>query len=191
MSNLPQTLKTVNFDGLPVAFTENGYLNATMIAKHYGKRVKDYLRNERTQDYIRALNEHLSEAVKTASQSDGINLPSEQNQLVMVVKGGNPTEQGTWLHPKLAIDFARWLNPRFAVWCDMQIEQMVTGSVQSLTAQITQTSLTLEHVNGNLSNAGRYLVVHGKKTKPQLKAKLAELLIKAQPFLPFVELKGE
>lgn len=32
MSNLPQKLKTVNFDGLPVVFTENGYLNATKIA---------------------------------------------------------------------------------------------------------------------------------------------------------------
>lgn len=73
----------------------------------------------------------------------------------------------------------------------IQMEKQVLQSAQSITAQITQTSLTLEHVDGNLSNAGRYLVTHGKKTKPQLKAKLAELLIKAQPFLPFVELKGE
>lgn len=76
---------------------------------------------------------------------------------------------------------------RYFIECEKQVLQ----SAQSITAQITQTSLTLEHVNGNLSNAGRYLVTHGKKTKPQLKAKLAELLIKAQPFLPFVELKGE
>lgn len=182
MSNLPQTLKTVNFDGLPVTFTENGYLNATMIAKHYGKRVQHQLSNERTKDYIRALNEYLSEAVKTAS---------EQNQLVMLVKGGNPTEQGTWLHPKLAIDFARWLNPRFAVWCDMQIEQMVTGSVQSLTTQITQTSIILQLVDGNLSQAGRYLATHGRYTKPKLKEKLEQLLAEAQLCLPFFEFEGE
>lgn len=190
MSTLTQNLKTVNFDGLPVAFTENGYLNATMIAKHYGKRVKDYLRNERTQDYMRALNEHLSEAVKTASQSDGRNIPS-QNALVIVKKGNSREfEQGTWLHPKLAIDFARWLNPRFAVWCDMQIEQMTTGSLQSLTVQITETSITLQHFDENLSKAGWYLATHGKQTKPQLKAKLTELLQKAQPFLPFIEFGG-
>lgn len=143
--------------------------------------MRDYLINNRTQDYIRALNEHLSEAVKTAS---------EQNQLVIVVKGGKSTEQGTWLHPKLAIDFARWLNPRFAVWCDMQIEQMVTGSVQSLTAEITQTSILLKNIDGNLSEAGRYLAIHGKQTKPTLKGKLSELLQKAQPFLPFIEIEG-
>lgn len=71
----------------------------------------------------------------------------------------------------------------------IQMEKQVLQSAQSITAQITQTSLTLQHVEGNLSNAGRYLVTHGKKTKPQLKAKLAELLAKAQPFLPFVEFK--
>ena len=181
MSNLPQTLKTINYDGVSVSFTKNGYLNATKIAKHYGKQVRDYLINNRTKDYIRALDEHLSEAPETASQ---------QNQLVIIVKGGKSSEQGTWLHPKLAIDFARWLNPRFAVWCDMQIEQMLMSSVKSLTAQITQTSITLQHYDNNLSRAGWYLATHGKQTKPQLKAKLAELLQKAQPFLPFVELKG-
>lgn len=194
MSNLPQTLKTVNFDGLPVAFTENGYLNATMIAKHYGKRVQNYLKSERTQDYIRALNEHLSEAPKTASVDDDSEAPkrASQNNLVIVQKGNSHEfEQGTWLHPKLAIDFARWLNPRFAVWCDMQIEQMTTGSLQSLTAQITETSITLQHFDENLSKAGWYLATHGKQTKPQLKAKLTELLQKAQPYLPFVEFGGE
>jgi hypothetical protein len=25
---------------------------------------------------------------------------------------------GTWLHPKLAVRFAQWLDPKFAVWCD-------------------------------------------------------------------------
>lgn len=193
MNNLPQNLKTVNFDGLPVAFTENGYLNATMIAKHYGKRVQNYLKSERTQDYIRALDEHLSEAVFTASvENSEAPKRASQNDLVIVQKGNSQEfEQGTWLHPKLAIDFARWLNPRFAVWCDMQIEQMLIGSAQSLTAQITQTSILLKNIDGNLSQAGRYLAIHGKQTKPSLKSKLSELLAKAQPFLPFVEFGGE
>lgn len=94
MNNLAQTLKTVNFDGLPVFFTENGYLNATAIAKHYGKRVQHYLDSDRTQDYLSALKEYLTEDGKTAS---------EQNQLVIIVKGGNPDEQGTWLHPNLPL----------------------------------------------------------------------------------------
>lgn len=76
---------------------------------------------------------------------------------------------------------------RYFIECEKQVLQ----SAQSLTAQITQTSITLQHFDSNLSKAGWYLATHGKQTKPQLKAKLAELLQKAQPFLPFVELGGE
>ena len=73
----------------------------------------------------------------------------------------------------------------------IQMEKQVLQSAQSITAQITQTSITLQHYDNNLSRAGWYLATHGKQTKPQLKAKLAELLQKAQPFLPFVEFRGE
>lgn len=29
------------------------------------------------------------------------------------------------MHPKLAVHFARWLDVRFAVWCDMQIDKLL------------------------------------------------------------------
>ncbi|UYZ74492.1 antA/AntB antirepressor family protein [Moraxella bovis] len=72
----------------------------------------------------------------------------------------------------------------------IQMEKQALQSTQSLTAQITETCITLQHFDENLSKAGWYLATHGKKTKPQLKAKLTELLQKAQPFLPFVEFGG-
>ena len=34
--------------------------------------------------------------------------------------------QGTWLHPKLAVAFARWCDIDFALWCDEQIEALIT-----------------------------------------------------------------
>lgn len=72
----------------------------------------------------------------------------------------------------------------------IQMEKQALQSTRSLTAQITETTITLKHFDDNLSHAGRYLATHGKQTKPRLKAKLNELLAKAQPFLPFVELGG-
>lgn len=116
----PVATQTLSFNGIPVNFSDNGYLNATAIAKSFGKTVKDYLINNKTKEYIQALGEFLSERG---------NLLSEQNQLVIIKKGGRGL-QGTWLHPKLAIDFARWLNPKFAVWCDMQIEKILKGEYQ-------------------------------------------------------------
>ena len=54
----------------------------------------------------------------------------DENQLVIVKGGSSKNGGGTWLHPKLAIHFARWLDPRFAVWCDEQIEQILSGSLK-------------------------------------------------------------
>ena len=111
------SIKTVSFGNFPVSFQNNGYLNATVVAAHFNRRVGNYLKSERTQEYIAALAEKLSVTPKRAT---------EDNQIVIIKQGG--TEQGTWLHPKLAVDFARWLDPKFAVWCDEQIEQILSGS---------------------------------------------------------------
>lgn len=36
----------------------------------------------------------------------------EEKQLVIVKNAAPETGGGTWLHPKLAIHFARWLDPK-------------------------------------------------------------------------------
>ena len=111
-------VQSFNFGNIAVSFREDGYLNATQIAAHFGKQARDYLKTEQTQQYITALAEFLS--VKTK-------ILTKENQIVIVKRGGS--EQGTWLHPKLAIHFARWLDPKFAVWCDEQIEALLNGKV--------------------------------------------------------------
>ena len=117
------SIQTFSFNQFSVSFQENGYLNATAIAEQYDKRVGNYLRNERTQEYITALTERLF-------NPETRNRATAENQLVIIKKGGNDKKsQGTWLHPKLAVDFARWLNPKFAVWCDEQIEALLNGKV--------------------------------------------------------------
>ena len=111
-------IQSFQFGNIPVSFRDDGYLNATMIASHFGKLPKDYLKSEQTQQYISALAEKLSVRRK---------ILTKENQVVIVKRGG--IEQGTWLHPKLAVHFARWLDPKFAVWCDEQIEQILSGSL--------------------------------------------------------------
>ena len=113
------TIKSLNFGNVTVSFSKDGFLNATQIAKHFGKRPNDYLLLEQTQNYISALIEHFSTTRKIVVQ---------YNQIVIVQNGGN--NRGTWLHPKLAIHFARWLDPKFAVWCDEQIEHIISGSLK-------------------------------------------------------------
>lgn len=108
-----------SFNGVTVSFNQAGFLNATQIAKHFGKRTENFLRTEQNQEYIAALAEHLSITQKSVIQ---------YNQLVIVKGGSSKNGGGTWLHPKLAIHFARWLDPKFAVWCDEQIDNLLSGS---------------------------------------------------------------
>ena len=84
----------------------DGYVNATAMCRAGGKRWNHYQANDRTQDYIHAL-------------AADAGIPATGNQgLICSVQGGRPEFQGTWIHPRLAVDLARWISPQFAVWMD-------------------------------------------------------------------------
>lgn len=115
------SIVTLQYNDVPVIFQSNAFLNATAIAKHFGKEPKNYLRTNETKEYIAALTEWLF----SSDESNGTKSLVEQNQLVIVKNGSTENGGGTWLHPKLAVNFARWLDARFAVWCDMQIDKLL------------------------------------------------------------------
>ena len=114
------------YKNIDVSFDEKNFLDATSIAKHFDKFVKDYLKTAQTQDYINALAQNLSVG----------NIILTANDLVVVRQGG--AIQGTWLHPKLAVNFARWLSADFAVWCDLKIDELIKNH-QNPTALLPQT----------------------------------------------------
>ena len=154
------SVQKLSFGNVAVSFRQDGYLNATAVASHFGKRVKDFIKTEQNQEYIAALAESLS---------NGRKIPLEQNQLVIVKNGSSQNGGGTWLHPKLAIHFARWLDPKFAVWCDEQIEQLLSGSLQPKPTKALPDGLTADQIETvkKLHNA---LV---KSAPKELQAKIA------------------
>lgn len=84
----------------------DGYVNGTAMCKANGKHLPHYLANARTTEYLQAL-------------SPVVGIPTTgTNGLVQSIQGGSPHLQGTWVHPRLAVDLARWINPAFAVWMD-------------------------------------------------------------------------
>lgn len=101
------------FEGSHVEFTSDGWLNLTSTAKRFNKKAGDWLRNISTQEYI----EELATALNT-----------EAGNLVTVNKGFS--EQGTFAHPDLAVVFARWCSPKFAIWCDQQIKNILKGEFE-------------------------------------------------------------
>jgi phage antirepressor YoqD-like protein len=104
----------------PVSFY-NGMVNATEMAKAFGKRPVDYLKTKSAKAYVSFLN----------SQSDDIH--SEHNTLsidvLRVVNGGK--HNGTWMCEDLALDFAQWLSLDFRHWVNLRIKELLkTGKTQ-------------------------------------------------------------
>jgi len=128
------------------------YINATKVAKQFNKKPVDWLKTNETQTYIQAV-----------SKIHNITY----DNLVITKKGGNNLkEQGTWIHKKLIIFFARWLSPEFAVWCDTQIEEILkTGSYQ---IQPKNDISELENSLKITKIASQFLDIFHKKNKLQL-----------------------
>ena len=102
----------LDYQGTPVTFNESGWFNATVAAAHYGKEVYEWLRLPETRRYLDAL-----------SRRHGINRENPG----FWIKTRRGKAGGTWLHPRLGVRFAQWLNVDFAVWCDEQIEGFLKG----------------------------------------------------------------
>lgn len=89
----------------------DGYLNASALCKAAGKLWADYRRLDGSERYLTEL-----EAVM------GIPI----TELVQVRQGGRPDEQGTWVHPNVAVHLAQWCSARFAVQVGIWINELVT-----------------------------------------------------------------
>lgn len=102
--------KVFSYDNNPITFQlgETTMVNATEMAKPFGKLVKDWLKNNQTKEFINTLS-----TVRNILLTD----------LVKVKQGG--TAQGTWLHEDVALEFARWLSPSFAIWCNDRIKELM------------------------------------------------------------------
>ena len=88
-------------------------VNATEMAKPFGRKVEAFMRNEGTISFVNeALKSENSRFLKLFSQSDLYY--SSQNS-------------GTWMHRVLALKFAAWLNPAFEIWVYSTIERILFG----------------------------------------------------------------
>lgn len=104
---------TAHYNGTQVFFQDDAYLNATTIAAHFNKKPIEWLRLPSTEEYINAL-----------CQKEEV----EKSHFIKTTKGKG--KNGTWLHRRLAVAFARWLNVEFAIWCDEQIENILINQNQ-------------------------------------------------------------
>jgi len=127
----------LNFEGRPVHLTDDGWLNATKIAKQFGKEPTAWLRQIDTLEYLYCMGEALGvnsvrltelnkikelDASRSWVRTKILNLTKRTG----LIKTKTGADGGTWLHPKVRVFFARWLSTPFAVWCDTKIDALLT-----------------------------------------------------------------
>ncbi|GAB3881457.1 phage antirepressor KilAC domain-containing protein [Spirosoma agri] len=108
------TLQVFSYNDFSIEFELIGsqvYANATAMCKPFGKRPNDWYVLPDTQRYIQAI-------TGKSGNSD---------YQLFIKKAGNPDYGGgTWIHEKLIIKLAQWLDVDFEVWCDQQIATLLT-----------------------------------------------------------------
>lgn len=94
-------LQNFSYNNTVIQRREDGFINLTQMCNANGKRIDHWKELKSTGAYINALQ---------------VNYPG--SRVVETEEGANG---GTWGHPSLAINLARWISPEFAVWCDGHI----------------------------------------------------------------------
>ena len=90
----------------------DGYINATALCQAARKQIHHYTANASTSDFLDEL-----------SADRGI----PRTELIQSVRGGLPENQGTWVHPLVAINLAQWLSPKFAVQVSRWVHDWMSG----------------------------------------------------------------
>lgn len=121
MSNIiPMT-----FDEQQFPFYSDCWFNATVAAKHHGKRVKNWTILESSREYIAEL----------AQELDIEPFDSKGKISTLLVRAEKGRYGGTWMHPELVVEFARWLSPKFARACDRHIKNLLLSKNFQLTEE--------------------------------------------------------
>jgi phage antirepressor YoqD-like protein len=111
-------IQVFNYNGSGIAFSTDKcvMVSATAMAKPFGKSPTDWLKTRSAKQFVKELGE-----LKNINSVD----------LVKVTYGDNG---GTWMHEDVALEFARWLAPKFAIWCNDRIKELLTYSKTNMPA---------------------------------------------------------
>lgn len=127
-----------DYKGSQISFSlgENVMANATEMAKPFGKQPIDWLKTNQSKDYIETFSK-----LKFISLAD----------LVQVIKGGN--NPGTWMHEDVALEFARWLSPAFAIWCNDRIKELLKTGVTTVSNDDEAIAYAMQVLNRRLEES--------------------------------------
>ena len=106
-------LQIFSYNETPVTFkNENGvvFISATEMAQSFGKRPAKWLELPSAKSFLLEL-EAIRKSDRLVFSENGI---------------------GTWMQEDVAIEFARWLSPAFAIWANDRIKELLRTGVTTI-----------------------------------------------------------
>ena len=83
----------------------------------------------------------------------------KMNEMMRNTQGGNDIEYVTWVHPILAILFAKWVSPEFHIWSLLYIK--ITPIDQSVAKDHSLISSVVTEEVERHSSIYQYMLTHG------------------------------
>lgn len=123
-------LVTFDFQSHAIPFTQDAHINLTAMCAAFGKRPVDFLKLDSTQRFMVALAADTGLSLKSkCEESSHLKCPESGhlNSLLTTIRGQHGG--GTWAHPDLALECARWLSPEFAIWTNRMIRKLLSGEM--------------------------------------------------------------
>lgn len=163
------------YEGSEISFDitskEDTMVNATEMAKKFGKDVYGFLRNDDVKNFIDAF-----------CQTENLRFENEfspAGKLVKVIKGHHSVN-GTWMHRAVAIKFAAWLNPFFEVWVYKTINKILYEFAHEIEDSINE-SILLQREQDAIKNKLakespeflQYLTIEQKKINSRTRRRTA------------------
>lgn len=140
MSN---NLQLFEFNGKAVAFelsNETVMVNATEMAKIFGKQVNEFTTNKDTIAFINECLKNGNSRFLFPEYADNEMVVTEE----MIISSRQKT--GTWMHRVLALKFAAWLNPTFELWVYSTIDELLFGKYRQMEASIKLSAERRNHI---------------------------------------------
>ena len=176
-----------NYNANPVTFrTIDGALmvNATQMAKPFGRMVYDWVRLPSTKAFVSALVEKRAVSFARKFRKHKIHTYNllQNSGLSIAKRGGLDIGGGTYFHEDIAIEFARWLSPAFAVWCNDRIKELFRQSVThpQPQEQPQPQAITIDDVLGRLREATDLLTMLKKERAERERLEVILANIKSQ-----------
>jgi hypothetical protein len=128
-------LPTLNINNvIIVSRSEDNYINATQLCQEGNRQFSQWYRLDSTKLLINALK--LKVGIPTLEKSD---MGIHTSQLIDIKKGNsNDFNQGSWIHPDLAIQLAQWISPIFALQVSEWIRTLFTNGSVSINIKLLE-----------------------------------------------------